>query len=141
MWSRSIAMEPNDLPPDYGDKSEVKEMAMKKLNKIAAPALLAALVLGAASPAMAQRTPYRADQIRAQINELDRRINRNDNRNRISEREARGLRNDVRRLQSDFRAFNRNGLNNAEMRSLNTRIDNIRTRLRIERRDWDNRRW
>lgn len=113
---------------------------MKKLTKIAAPALLAALVLGAASPAMAA-TPYRADQIRAQIQELQVRVDRRDNRNRISEREARALRNDVRNLQSTFRAYNRNGLNNAEMRNLNNRITNIRTRLHIETRDWNNRRW
>lgn len=120
---------------------------MKKLNRIAAPALLAALVLGAASPAMAQygpnhRTPYRADQIRAQINELQVRIDRNDNRrNRLSPREAAGLRNDVRNLQATFRTYNRNGLNPAEMRTLNNRIGNIRTRLHIEARDWNNRRW
>lgn len=124
---------------------------MRKLNKIVAPALLAIALAGAASPAMAQYRDHRgsheqrghwnANQIRAQIAELDRRINRNDNRNRISEREAAGLRRDVRNLQSTFRAYNRNGLNNAELRTLNNRIDNIRTRLRIERRDWDNRRW
>lgn len=129
---------------------------MKKLNTIAAPALLAALVLGAASPAMAQngyhrgdhgrggydqRTPYRADQIRAQINDLQRRIDRNDGRDRISEREARALRNDVRGLQATFRAYNRNGLDRREMAVLNQRIDNIRTRLHIEKRDWNNRRW
>ena len=114
---------------------------MLKLKTIAAPALAAAMLIGAVSPAMAQRTPYRADQIRAQINELQRRVDRSDYRNRISEREARGLRNDVRDLQATFRAYNRNGLNNAEMRTLNHRIDNIRARLRIERRDWNNRRW
>ena len=121
---------------------------MKKLNKIAAPALLAALVLGAASPAMAQnrhyndhRTPVRADQIRAQINWLQTRIDRRDNRDRISEREARALRQDVRGLQATFRAYNRNGLDRREMSVLNQRIDNIRTRMRIETRDWNNRRW
>lgn len=114
---------------------------MRKLNKIAAPALLAALVLGAASPAMAQRTPYRADQIRNQISELERRVARSDRRDRISEREAAGLRRDVRDLRYQFQRYNRNGLDRVEMRTLNNRIDNIRMRLRIERRDWDNRRW
>lgn len=121
---------------------------MKKLNKIAAPALLAALVLGAASPAMAQnrhhndqRTPMRADQIRAQINWLQTRIDRRDNRNRISEREARALRNDVRQLQGTFRAYNRNGLDRREIGVLNNRIENIRMRMKVETRDWNNRRW
>lgn len=114
---------------------------MNKLNKIAAPALLAALALGAVSPAMAQRTPFRADQIRAQINELQNRITRNNWGGRVSAREAAGLRNDVRNLQATFRAYNRNGLDGREMSVLNTRIDNIRTRLHIEARDWNNRRW
>lgn len=116
---------------------------MRKLNKIAAPALLAALALGAGSPAMAQHRDHQwnGNQIRAQINELERRVERNDGRNRISPREAQGLRRDIRALRNQYQAFNRNGLDRGEIRTLNTRIDNIRTRLRIERRDWDNRRW
>ena len=119
---------------------------MIKLNTIAAPALLAALALGAASPAMAQmgpgRTPLRADQIRAQIANLEMRIDRNQwGRGRISPREAAGLRNDIRNLRATFRAYNRNGLDRREMGVLNARIDNIRTRLHIEARDWNNRRW
>lgn len=114
---------------------------MVKLNKIAAPVLAAAMLIGAVSPAMAQqRTPYRADQIRAQIADLQQRIDRNDGRNRISQRESAGLRRDVRNLQQTFRTYNRNGLNNAEVRALTARIDNIRTRLHIERRDRDGRR-
>lgn len=124
---------------------------MKTLNKIAAPVMLAALALGAVSPAMAQprhpqshqqqRGGYNANQIRAQIAELQRRIDRNDFRGRISERETRALRNDVRNLQNTFRAYNRNGLDRREVATLNNRIDNIRGRLRIESRDWNNRRW
>lgn len=122
---------------------------MKKLNKILAPALLAALAFGAANPAAAQmgapmgrHTPMRADQIRAQINDLQMRIDRNQwGSQRISPREAAGLRNDVRNLQATFRAYNRNGLDGREMATLNGRIENIRTRLHIEARDWNNRRW
>jgi len=86
-------------------------------------------------------TPARAQAIRNQIDELQRRIDRNDWRGRISDREARGLRKDVARLQNQFRDYNRNGLSNREMNTLQNRINNIRTRLRIERNDWDNRRW
>lgn len=114
---------------------------MRKFSKIIAPALFAAMAAGAVSPAMAAPTPYRASAISNQIAELQRQVNRNDNRNRISPREAAGLRNDVARLQGQFRAYNRNGLSPAEYRTLQGRIDSIRARLHIEKRDWDNRRW
>lgn len=122
-----------------------------------APALLAALALGAAMPASAHadpypssqrhqgyddhRTPARAEAIRNQIAELERRIARNDNRDRISEREATALRRDVRQLRDQFRNYNRNGLSNTEMRTLERRIADIRQRLHIERNDRDGRRW
>jgi septal ring factor EnvC (AmiA/AmiB activator) len=113
---------------------------MHKLSKpILAIAGLATLAI--AMPAAAASTPARANAVRNQIAELDRRINRNDNRDHISEREAAGLRNDVDRLQNQFRDFNRNGLSNGEYRTLQGRIDDIRTRLHIERSDWDKRRW
>lgn len=135
---------------------------MRKLTKIIAPALAAVAAIGSAgvasahpyaghyAPAQAQHvryddgryhTPARAQAIRNQINELQRRIDRNDWRGRISDREARGLRKDVARLQRQFRDYNRNGLSNREMNVLQNRISNIRTRLHIERNDWDNRRW
>ena len=114
---------------------------MRKLSKILAPALLAALAAGAATSATAAPTPYRADTIRNQIAELQRRVERNDRRDNISEREARGLRQEVYRLRDQFRIYNRNGLSRAEYRTLTQRIDRLRMRLRIQRREWDNRRW
>jgi septal ring factor EnvC (AmiA/AmiB activator) len=130
------------LPAEGRKGPEQKDKYMRKLTKFVAPALFAALTLGAVTPALAQhRTPQRTDQIRAQISELQQRVNRNDRRDRISQRESVALRRDVANLQATFRSYNRNGLNNAELRTLNARIDNIRTRLHIERRDWNNRRW
>jgi hypothetical protein len=114
---------------------------MPKFSKIVAPALFAAMAVGAVSPAMARPTPVRADTIRSEIVDLQMRVNRNDRRDHISPREAAGLRNDVRRLQALYRAYNRNGLSPAEYRTLQGRIDNIRERLHIERHDRDNRRW
>ncbi len=134
---------------------------MRKLTKIIVPALAALATIGSAGVASAQpyaahnapeqvqpgrydgrhHTPARAEAIRNQINELQRRIDRNDWRGRISDREARSLRNDVARLQRQFRSYNRNGLSNQEMRILQNRIDNVRTRLHMERNDRDNRRW
>ena len=95
---------------------------------------------GASANAEVRRTPARADAIRHQIDELQRDVNRNDNRDQISEREAAGLRGDVARLQNEFRDYNRDGLSNVEMRSLNNRIQTIRGRLHGERRDHDHHR-
>lgn len=125
---------------------------MRKLTKIIVPALAAVAALGTAGAASAQPwrdngpgwhhgTPARADAIRSQIDELQQRINRNDNRDRISEREAWGLRRDVRDLRDQFRAFNRDGLNDREFRTLQVRIDRIKARLHVERNDRDGRRW
>ena len=137
---------------------------MRKLSKITALALAGATLAGTALPAQAQPYPgHRYDRyedrydrydrddrgwqgnhangIRNQIEELQRRIERNDNRDRISEREAAGLRRDVWRLRQQFRDYSRNGLSGREARVLQDRIDQIRQRLRIERSDWDGRRW
>jgi hypothetical protein len=114
---------------------------MRKLTKIVAPALFAAMAMGAVSPAFAAPMPYRADTIRSQIAELQMRVNRNDSRNHISPREAASLRSDVARLQDQFRAYSRDGLSPVEYRALQGRIDNIRARLQVERHDRDNHRW
>jgi len=133
---------------------------MHKLTKIIAPALVAVVALGTAGAASAQPfpgndrgydrgydhrdergTPARAEAIRSQINQLERRVERNDNRDRISEREAFGLRREVRDIAAQFRAFNRNGLDNREFRTLQTRIDRVKARLQVERHDRDGRRW
>lgn len=112
---------------------------MQKFNRIIVPALAAAMIASLAAPAQA-RTPARAEAIRNQIEQLHHAVSRNDVRDRISEREAAGLRRDVSRLQDQFRDYNRNGLSNREMRTLERRIHDIRERLRIERRDHYNHR-
>jgi hypothetical protein len=86
-------------------------------------------------------TPQRAAMIRNQINGLTNDISRADRRNTISNREARGLHRSVQTLQSQFRNYNRNGLTRREVQDLQTRANNIRVSLRMERFDWDNRRW
>ena len=113
---------------------------MSKFTTTALIAAATAATLGAAMPAAAQ-TPGRANAIRSEIQQLQNRVNRNDWRGRISEREARALRSDVQRLSYNFRAYNRNGLNNWEMRTLQQQINSVRARLQMERRDSDNRRW
>ncbi|MFC3174142.1 hypothetical protein ACFOD9_07760 [Novosphingobium bradum] len=136
---------------------------MHKFTRIVVPALAAIAALGSAGVASAQpyggydhgrdpgrdwgrhQTPARAEAIRAQIVQLEQRVNRSDNRDRISEREAWGLRREVRDIREQFRAFNRDGLNDREFRILQTRIDRARDRLHFERTDRngrpDGRRW
>jgi predicted RNase H-like nuclease (RuvC/YqgF family) len=80
-------------------------------------------------------TPLRAQAIRNQIDELDRRINHSDHRDVISEREAAGLRHQLDELQDLFRSYNANGLSNAEMNTLENRIRRLNVRLANERRD------
>ena len=111
---------------------------MRTITRTLAPALMAALALGIATPSFAHpmrgdRDSGRTEEVRNQIDDLARTVNRNDNHDRISEREARGLREDVRSLRMQFRAFNRDGLSNWEYRRLEQRIEVIRHRLHGER--------
>lgn len=140
---------------------------MRKLSRIFAPALCAAIALGATAPAQAapaptahtQPAPYqpgfhqygptqashaypassqsRSAAINHRINELERAVNRNDGRNRISEREAASLRREVRELSQQFHRYDRNGLSKSEYRTLERRIERIRARLHVERHDRD----
>jgi hypothetical protein len=121
---------------------------MITFKKIAAPLALAAASLSIAGAAQAQPrghggwdlTPTRSSQIRQDINSLNNAINRAAARHTISQREAMGLRrqaNDVRRLYAQYQ---RGGLNRAEVRNLQDRVNSVRVSLRMERRDWDGRR-
>ena len=82
-------------------------------------------------------TPIRADIVRDDINRLDADIDRADHNDTISEREAADLRARVRGLRSEFHRFNSNGLTVAEVNTLEGRANYIRSRLRMERFDWD----
>lgn len=128
---------------------------MRKLIKIAAPALIAAAALGGATAASAypgqgygyghghgygNRTPARAEAIRDQLDQLQARVNRADHRDRVSDREAYGLRRDIAQTRQQFRDYNRDGLSDREFRTLQSRIDRIRFSLHMERADWDRRR-
>lgn len=123
---------------------------MKKITALAASALMAATALGAVaipSAASAQVTirfgspgywtPERSNAIRQQIWNLDRRIDRAAQNRTITRREAMNLRRSVASLRNQYRVYARNGLNFQEVRILQNRVNNIRTRLRLERADWD----
>jgi hypothetical protein len=109
-------------------------MKTRRITRLALAALLAA---GIAVPALAAGTPIRADRVRDDINALDNAIDRADNRDTISEREAANLRRRVHGLRNQFQQMNRNGLSHGEVNALETRINTIRTRLRMDRVDWD----
>jgi len=123
---------------------------MRKLNKIVAPALIAAMGLGVGiSSAEAapyghhnpgRPTPYRDANIRADIDNLNRNIDRAIARRTISPREAAGLKRQAVQVQRLYSAYARNGLTPAEVRTLQTRVDQIRSALRMERTDWNNHR-
>ncbi|MCJ2188956.1 hypothetical protein [Novosphingobium beihaiensis] len=133
---------------------------MRTLTKIIAPAVVAALGVGAALPASAHETrhayhdvsrhaprytparytparytPARDHAIRADIRDLRARIDRAAARHAISYREARGLRRDTSRIQHLYARFARNGLDRQEVRVLRAKVDRVHYALRMERRD------
>ncbi|HVR91020.1 MAG TPA: hypothetical protein VHG29_08005 [Novosphingobium sp.] len=126
---------------------------MTKLKYLAAPLALALAIGGAALPASAQNYrqnntyernwhpgPAANGMLRRDINDLRQAVNRNDRRNRISEREWSGLRMEVRNIQSLYSSYSRGGLTRNEVAALESRINRVRTRLQMERRDYDGRR-
>lgn len=123
---------------------------MKKITALTLSALMTATALGAvAIPAAANAqvtirfgapgywTPERSNAIRQQIWRLDADIDRASRNRTITRREAIGLKRDVQWLRNQYNAYNRNGLNFQEVRTLQTRVNQVRTKLRLERSDWD----
>jgi len=123
---------------------------MRKFTKIVAPALIAAMGIGAAASVPAEAapwnhnagrpTPARDANIRADINGLNRDIDRAAARRTISPREANGLRRQAVQVQRLYANYARNGLTPSEVRTLQNRVDQIRVALHMERRDWNNHR-
>ena len=125
-------------------------------------ALLPALALAAASvavPAAAQSfsisfgttagygygSPYDRDYGWRSINQrqaqLDQRIDRSLRNGAISRREAQGLRSEFRAIARLENHYRRGGLTRWERADLDRRFDGLQARIRMERRDRDNRRW
>ena len=119
------------------------------LHKLLPAAVLLAALAAASIPATAHPgrhahahphggwTPIRADIVRDGINALDADIDRADNNDTISEREAADLRARLRSLRDQFHRMNANGLTRPEVRALQDRTNYIRSRLRMEKVDWD----
>ncbi len=105
---------------------------MRKLDWLAAP-LLAAMVAGAAMPAMAYPTPERAEQIRVEIDRLQQAIEHNDWHGNLNDRQVWRLRQDVKDLRSKFRMYNRDGLSDREVQYLQDQIHYVRDRMHFDR--------
>jgi Spy/CpxP family protein refolding chaperone len=129
---------------------------MITFKKIAAPLALAAASLSIAGAAQAQphynsgsrhaaqsgwnMTPSRNNEIRQDINSLRNAIDRAAARRTISPREATNLRRQAQDVQRLYARYQRGGLDRAEVRTLQQRVNSVRVALRMERRDWDGRR-
>jgi len=125
---------------------------MMTFKKFAAPLALAAASLVVAMPAQArdnrhdnhqqawQQSPARNTQIRQDINSLGNAIDRAAARRTISKREAQSLRSQARDVQRLYQSYARNGLTRNEVAALENRVNKVRGALRMDRRDWNNRR-
>lgn len=125
---------------------------MKTLKTLAAPlAILAGLALTVPAQARDHRydsprqqawnmTPQRTAEIRQEVNSLRNAIDRAAARRTISQREATGLRSQARDIERLYASYARGGLSRQEVANLQSRVNNVRVALRMERRDWDGRR-
>ncbi len=118
------------------------------MKKLIVPALVLATASAAALPAAAQVYGPRAQiqangywqPINVRQSNLDRRIDVGLRSGQLSRREATRLRaefNSLLRLEASYR---RGGLTAWERADLDRRFDRLSAQVRIERRDWDNRR-
>jgi predicted RNase H-like nuclease (RuvC/YqgF family) len=112
------------------------------MRKLLIPLALATASVTMAAPASAQPwhlQPQVAQQIRQDINELDRQILRAQQRRTISPREAASLRREAAQIRRNYQLYQRGGLTRTEVRDLQRQVNHLRMRLRLEQRDWD--RW
>lgn len=72
--------------------------------------------------------------------QLGRQISRAAARQAISQREVTGLRRQAITLQRTCNRYGRNGFSRVEVAALESGVNRLRQRLRLERRDWDGRR-
>jgi hypothetical protein len=118
-------------------------------------AVAAAATMTVAVPASAQRgrphfdRGYNHNNVnRQQVNELLRDLARAENqidrgvqRRTISQREAQGLRREAANIRMRLQRSGRDGIDQREFAQLRARVNHLEQRVRIERRDRDNRRW
>lgn len=131
---------------------------MRKFTKIVAPALIAALGIGAAA-IPAQAAPYahqhnthsaqhsinqhaigrptatNQSNIRSEINSLKSQIKQAEARRTISKSQATKLKRDVSEVQRLYTSYARNGLTRNETNTLQNRVDRIKSALRVQSRN------
>lgn len=81
------------------------------------------------------------NQLMRDLDRVEMQIQRGLQRGNISQREAQGLRREASNIRQRLQRAGRNGLDRREVFELRQRIDRLEQRVRIERRDRDNRRW
>ena len=91
----------------------------------------------AVAPAAAQHrnNQYRPAGIEQQLDQIERRIDRLRDRRQISRQEAARLEQRAERIDRLHDRYRRGGLNRAEARDLQNRIQNLRGQIRWERAD------
>ena len=113
------------------------------MRKLILSAVMAAAAIAGTAPASAQAwrlQPSVQRQIQTDINQLNRQIDRATQRRTISQREATALRRQALNLQRSYNDYRRNGLDRVEVARLESQVNQLHQRLRLERRDWDGRR-
>lgn len=124
------------------------------MRKILITAAAAVSALAVAAPAAAQWAPapgYGYNQnygqvrvLQARVDQLQRQIRHLDRRNILSNREARGLMNEANSVEYRLRRMAGYGLNYAEARDIQYRIQRLEYRIQREARDgnrWQNGRY
>ncbi len=119
------------------------------MRKLLISAAMATATIAAAVPTAAMAQPgygwqNRRGVDRAQVIDLLRDLNRAEQRiNRapgISRREAFGLRREAQQIRFQLNRAQRNGIGQREFFSLRTQVNRLQMRVRMENRDFDNRR-
>lgn len=102
---------------------------------IAAPMALAAAAMLTTPASAAPGTRYNSVQISQDINQLDRQIDRAQQQRTISSREAKQLHREVKQIQNLRAQYARGGFTNAELRTLDGKITNVKQQLRVSKND------
>lgn len=107
--------------------------------------MIALVLAGAAVASSAAAQSWRLQprvqrEIQNDINQLDAQISRATERRVISRKDATSLRRDAANLQRTFNRYSRDGLDRREVADLESQVNRLRVRLRLERRQWDDRR-
>jgi Spy/CpxP family protein refolding chaperone len=124
------------------------------MRKLLISAAMATATIATAVPTAAMAQPgygrpgygwHRGGPTRAQVNDLIRDLNRAEQRIErapgISRREAVSLRREAASIRFQLNRAARNGIGQREFNSLRAQVNRLQMRVRMERRDFDNRRY